>query len=175
MKITRRRLLGVLTVAAATPKAYGTHDMPASDGAGVTLLDTNALARYVDPLPIPPRVRSEGFRADPQHPATRIPHYRISMRQFQARVHRDMPATTFWGYSGLCPGPTLEVRRGEAVLVEWVNELPRKHFLPVDHTLHGAEQDKPEVRTVVHLHGGRAPPESDGYPENWFVPGQSAS
>jgi len=27
---------------------------------------------------------------------------------------------------------------------------------------------------VVHLHGGRTPPESDGYPEKWIVPGQSA-
>ncbi len=54
-------------------------------------------------------------------------------------------------------------------------ELPPQHFLPIDHTLHGAEADKPEVRTVVHLHGGRNSPESDGYPEHWFVPGQSAT
>src|SRR6202012_3164499 len=72
-------------------------------------------------------------------------------------------------------GPTFEVRRGEPILVEWANELPQRHFLPIDHTLHGAEAEKPEVRTVVHLHGGRTGPESDGYPENWFVPGQSAT
>jgi spore coat protein A len=28
---------------------------------------------------------------------------------------------------------------------------------------------------VVHLHGAKAPPESDGYPEDWFVPGKSAT
>jgi spore coat protein A, manganese oxidase len=27
----------------------------------------------------------------------------------------------------------------------------------------------------VHLHGGRSPPESDGYHEDWYVPGQSRS
>jgi spore coat protein A len=27
---------------------------------------------------------------------------------------------------------------------------------------------------VVHLHGGKAPPDSDGYPEDWIVPGKSA-
>jgi spore coat protein A, manganese oxidase len=27
----------------------------------------------------------------------------------------------------------------------------------------------------VHLHGGRTGPESDGYPEHWFTPGQSAT
>jgi spore coat protein A len=26
----------------------------------------------------------------------------------------------------------------------------------------------------VHLHGSKAPPDSDGYPESWFVPGKSA-
>ena len=28
----------------------------------------------------------------------------------------------------------------------------------------GAEAEQPEVRTVVHVHGAKAPPESDGYP-----------
>ncbi len=26
---------------------------------------------------------------------------------------------------------------------------------------------------MVHVHGAKAPPESDGYPEDWYVPGQS--
>ena len=58
--------------------------------------------------------------------------------------------------------------------MEWVNELPNNHFLPIDHSIHGAEVDKPEVRTVIHLHGAKAPPQSDGYPESWYVPGKSA-
>jgi spore coat protein A len=37
----------------------------------------------------------------------------------------------------------------------------------------GAEARTPSVRTVVHLHGSKAPPVSDGYPENWYVPGKS--
>jgi spore coat protein A len=40
--------------------------------------------------------------------------------------------------------------------------------------LHGAETGFPEVRAVVHLHGGRTPADSDGYPEHWITPGQSA-
>jgi spore coat protein A, manganese oxidase len=31
------------------------------------------------------------------------------------------------------------------------------------------------VRAVVHVHGARTPPESDGYPEAWYVPGKSAT
>ena len=55
-----------------------------------------------------------------------------------------------------------------------MNALPSEHFLPMDHTIHGAEADKPAVRTVVHLHGAKTAPESDGYPEDWIVPGKSS-
>jgi len=177
MTITRRKFLSrmsLLTTAAAAQHAYANHDMHAAPQPGVPLLDTNALARYVSHLPIPTIMQKSGLRPGPMQSGSQIPYYRVPMRQFQAKLHRDMPATTLWGYGSACPGPTFEVRREQPILVEWANELPQKHFLPIDHTLHGAENDQPEVRTVVHLHGGRTPPGSDGYPENWFVPGKSA-
>ncbi|HEX3469912.1 MAG TPA: multicopper oxidase domain-containing protein, partial [Silvibacterium sp.] len=177
MRTTRRRFLeqmSWLTAAtAATTAAKGAHVM--QPAAPAQLFDTRALARFADPLPIPARATPAGLRPSPANPALQVPYYRIVMQQFRARAHRDMPATTFWGYDAACPGPTVEARQGKPVLVEWVNQLPRKHFLPIDHTLHGAEADKPEVRTVVHLHGGRTGPESDGYPEDWFATGQSAT
>ncbi len=95
------------------------------------------------------------------------------MREFEARLHRDLKPTRQWGYNGTAPGPTFDIRSGEGILVEWVNRLPVRHFLPIDHHIHGAEADKPDVRTVPHLHGGKTPPDSDGYPENWWVPGRS--
>lgn len=154
--------------------AEGAHIMQPA-GAPPQLLDTRALRHFVDPLPIPAMAKPSGLGSDPTNPASKIPYYRITMTQFQTKVHRDVPPTTFWGYNASCPGPTFETRRGEPLLVEWVNGLPHQHLLPIDHTLHGAEADKPEVRAVVHLHGGRTAPESDGYPEDWFVPGQSAT
>ena len=96
------------------------------------------------------------------------------MKEFSAKVHRDIQPTRFWGYGGSLPGPTFETKSSEGLMVEWVNELPTRHLFPIDHTLHGAERDKPEVRTVVHVHGTRVPPESDGYPERWIVSGQRA-
>ncbi len=116
----------------------------------------------LDALPVP----------EPARPL-RKGHYRVTMREFQAKIHRDLAPTTFWGYEGASPGPTFEARSGEPITVEWVNNLPAKHLLPVDHAVHGAEENVPEVRTVVHLHGAKVPPESDGNPERWFVPGQS--
>ena len=73
------------------------------------------------------------------------------------------------------PGPTFDASSGDELMVEWVNRLPTRHFLPIDHRLHGAGRGKPEVRAVVHLHGGRTPPSSDGYPEDWYSPGKSVT
>ena len=97
------------------------------------------------------------------------------MRPVLAKVHRDLPATPFWSYGGSVPGPTIEARRGEAVLVEWPNQLPAKHMFAIDHNLMGAEADKPAVRTVVHLHGAKVPPQSDGYPESWYTAGRAVT
>ena len=97
------------------------------------------------------------------------------MSQIHSKVHRDLPATRMWGFGGSSPGPTIETRSGAGVIVEWVNNLPATHLLPVDHNLMGAEADKPDVRTVVHLHGAKTPPASDGYPESWYLPGKSST
>ena len=133
----------------------------APDLSGLSL-NPAALTKYVDALPVPERAQP-----------LRKGHYRIAMREFQAKVHRDLPPTAFWGYESMSPGPTFEVRSGEAITVEWVNNLPAKHLLPVDHAVHGAEENLPDVRTVVHVHGAKVPSESDGNPERWFVPGRS--
>jgi spore coat protein A, manganese oxidase len=137
-------------------------------------LDPNSLTPFVDPLPIPTLAKSAGLRASPADPGIKIPYYKITARAFETQVHRDLKATRMWGFDGTFPGPTFDLRSGQEVLVEWANELPDKHFLPIDHTLHGAEADKPEVRIVSHLHGGKVPPKSDGYPEDWLTSGKSA-
>jgi spore coat protein A, manganese oxidase len=137
-------------------------------------LNASSLAQFVDALPLPATIQPTGHRPSPDNPAAQLPYYRVAMRQFEGKLHRDLKPTRLWGYAASSPGPVFETHSGQGLLVEWVNELPEAHFLPVDHSIHGAEADKPEVRTVVHLHGAKAPPESDGYPENWYVPGKSA-
>lgn len=91
------------------------------------------------------------------------------MQQIKQKLHLSLPPTTVWGYNGMYPGPTFDVRRDHPILVKWGNKLPFTHLLPVVTTLHGAEPSQPPVRTVVHLHGGRVRPENDGYPEAWFT------
>ena len=114
------------------------------------------IAPFVDPLPIPPVISQSRS-------------VQIRMREFHQKLHRDLPPTKLWGYEGQYVGPTFEVRRGFPTAVTWLNELPDQHFLPIDHTVHGAEAGLPEVRTVVHLHGAKALSDSDGYPEAWFT------
>jgi spore coat protein A len=116
------------------------------------------LPSYVTPLSIPPVIRPQ--------PGTTVP---IRMVPFKHKAHRDLPAATMWGYNGMWPGPTFEVRKGQPLSVKWTNHLPTKHFLPIDYTIHGSEENVPEVRTVTHVHGAQVLPESDGYPDSWFT------
>ena len=149
-------------------------NMPTLAAPNVPLINPTSLARFVDPMPVPPIARAAGQRTHPAYPGRPLPYYRMEMRAFKAQLHRDVPATPLWGYDGLFPGPTFETKRGEPLLVEWANALPTKHFLPIDHNIHGAEQGKPEVRVVTHVHGARVPAGGDGYPENWYTSGHSA-
>jgi len=171
---TRREFLrtsGVLAAGLAAGRAGGHQAQAASP----PQLNINALEKFVDPLPLPVLLRPAGTRPHPEHPSSTIPYFKLAMRQFRAKVHRDVSPTVLWGFAQTSPGPTLETRSGEPLLVEWANELPTAHFLPIDHTVHGAEADKPAVRVVTHLHGGKVPAKSDGYPEDWFTPGKSAT
>jgi spore coat protein A len=122
------------------------------------------LAKFVDALQVPSTLSPTGM------PNNR-PFYDVKMRPLAKKLHRDLPATALWGYNGQYPAPTFEVRRGKPVSVKWENQLPGAHFLPIDPTIHGAEPPTPAVRTVVHLHGSKSMPASDGYPEAWFTNG----
>jgi spore coat protein A, manganese oxidase len=171
--VTRREFLhrsGMLVAGVAASKV----DPRRTGLIGRPLLDLNALARFVDPLPIPAILRPSGTRPGPENPSSTVPYYKVAMREFASKVHRDVKPTRLWGFGGASPGPTLETRSGEPLLVEWANELPKAHFLPIDHNVHGADASKPDVRTVTHLHGAKAPARSDGYPEDWWVQGKSA-
>ncbi len=137
-------------------------------------LNAEKLEKFVDPLPIPAIAHPAGTRPDPGNRRAKVPFYRMSMRQIEAKLHRDLPPTRLWGINGSFPGPTLETRSGQPILVEWANDLPKTHLLAVDHSIHGAHENQPDVRAVVHVHGGRTPARSDGYPEDWYAPGKSA-
>ena len=138
MSITRREFLrhsGMAAAAVMVPQ--GSH-RPAAPMARPTL-DPSSLAPFVDPLPIPSVLQSNQFRPSPDNPAVKLPYYRMAMRQFESKVHRDVKPTRFWGFESSFPGPIIESQSGKGIFVEWANELPTSHFLPIDHNIHGAE------------------------------------
>ena len=119
------------------------------------------LEPFVDPLPLLQSLTPEG------------PAFRITMREIRVKMHRDLAPTRLWSYGPDAIGPLLEARSHKELAVEWRNELPPRHFLPIDYTLHGSGRELPESRAVVHLHGGRTPAADDGYPEHWYPSGKS--
>jgi spore coat protein A len=120
------------------------------------------LQKFVDELPIIKTL-------SPKKHDNNSSYYEVRMSEFSQKLHRDLGPTRLWGYEGTYPGPTFDVMQYQTVFVKWINDLPTKHFLPVDTTVHGAGTTVPEVRTVVHLHGATTPAHSDGYPEAWFT------
>jgi FtsP/CotA-like multicopper oxidase with cupredoxin domain len=142
------------------------------------------LAPFVDALPLPSRLVA----------AEHDGRMTVRMRAAAHRFHRDLPASSIWGFEGMIPGPTIEAARGQPVTVEWRNEL--QGAFPVSVTvapeatdadgvpvqcfpgLSGGELDRHAAgltgHTVVHLHGALTPASYDGWAENLFAPGQPA-
>ena len=144
-RISRRDLLRVLGGAAA---ATGV-GLPLISGiAGASSTGTLVPSRlplprpFQRPLPIPPTPL-------PVSTAGGVDRYEIVQRPGTAEMLPGV-ATPIWGYDGRFPGPTLRTRSGRPVVVHHRNELP--------------------IPTVVHLHGGHTPAESDGFPTDLLYP-----
>lgn len=137
--LSRRRFLGLLGGAAALTGCAGAWGIDLRPGQTGELLASELPLPppFQVPLPVPPLRR----------PVDGV----IEVTQRVAEVE-ILPGirTPVFGYDGIFPGPTLETRRGEPVVVRHRNELP--------------------VPTTVHLHGGHTPPEHDGWPLDLVLP-----
>lgn len=121
------------------------------------------LEKFVDSLPIMKKIK-------PDKKYKNGDYYEVRMEEFTQKLHRDLAPTRLWGYNSQFPGPLFDVNQGEPIHVKWMNNLPSKHILPIDKSIHEVAHE-PEVRTVVHLHGSETESDSDGYPEAWFTRG----
>lgn len=107
-------------------------------------------------------------------PATMVPRFELSLkippvlkptRQTETQDEYDIvqreaeqqvvagPTTRIWGYEGCFPGPTIRVQRNRTAVVRHTNRLPG--------------------HTVVHLHGGMTPADSDGFASDMVAPGET--
>ncbi|KDN81237.1 multicopper oxidase family protein [Kitasatospora cheerisanensis] len=147
LPVSRRQVLalggafGLLTAGALASSAALAH-RPAGTG---------GLLRSAVPLPPAFRVPLPRPRVlAPVSTAGGVDRYEITQRETVGEILPGV-RTPLWTYGGSFPGPTVEARRGRPTVVTHRNELP--------------------VPTVVHLHGGRTPAESDGYPTDLVLPG----
>ncbi|KAL5228859.1 hypothetical protein ABZP36_017124 [Zizania latifolia] len=133
-------------------------------------LKSTDLQKYVDELPQMPKIRGYGIWQGFPVPIKLT----IGMYHKTWQFHRDMPPTPVFVYgqsleSATFPGPTIVARQNVPLFVQWENHLPDAHILPWDPNVDTAKPNKTGVPTVVHLHGGAHPPESDGSAFAWFT------
>ena len=145
---------------------------------------TTVLTKFVDPLPIPPRLRPD--------PADPSPSYTIRTRAAEVRLHSELPPTPLWTYEGGFPGPVFDVRRGQRVRVSWTNEVttpypavnayladaPGNPSLAMNDPGIGAAQPVPGTTALpawldTHLHGAVTGGGNDGWMENALLFGDS--
>ncbi|MGR6913581.1 multicopper oxidase family protein [[Actinomadura] parvosata] len=100
---------------------------------------------YTVPLPIPEV-------AKPVRSTGEADFYELTERAAEAELLPGL-RTPIRGYGGTFPGPTIRARSGRRTVVKLINQLGEP--------------------TVLHLHGGHTPPESDGYPTDLVAPGAS--
>ncbi|NUW41186.1 multicopper oxidase family protein [Nonomuraea rhodomycinica] len=144
--MTRRRVLGIggalgLMAATGLTSAAALARRPAATGAELRSA-VPLPPPFQVPLPIPAVLKPVGASGGADR-------YEIIQREVSAEILPGV-RTPLWTYNGTFPGPTIESRRGRPTTVSHRNELP--------------------VPTVVHLHGGRTPAASDGYPTDLVLP-----
>jgi FtsP/CotA-like multicopper oxidase with cupredoxin domain len=140
-----------------------------------------SVTKFLDPLPTPPVITVA--------PHDDLSWLQITMRTAHVKLHSQLPPTTVWTYNGSFPGPTIMVRRGQKLRVNWQNKITGSFpvtavqvqsatpFATPGPGRAGATP-RPEVAalppwTVVHLHGAETGADNDGWPENAVLPGRS--
>jgi spore coat protein A len=144
LRLSARAAAGIAATAAlGTAAASCTTVLPGA-APGVALLPSRIPlpAPFTVPMPIPPQAVPAGSGPDGEV-------YDLTARPATVELLPGV-RTPVWGYDGRFPGPTIAARRDRPVLVRLRTELP--------------------VPTVLHLHGGTTPPESDGFPTDLLVP-----
>ncbi|HKS44414.1 MAG TPA: multicopper oxidase domain-containing protein [Amycolatopsis sp.] len=153
-------------------------------GAGAPAGPHWGLTKFLDPLRVPPVIR----------PRERDLEVRTS--RTEVRLHSQLPPTAVWAFNGQFPGPTIDVRSGRPLRVEWINDIDGHMPLVAvqapapanptnspgyrdtsgapltNHTIIEGVAELPPW-TVTHLHGAPNDGGSDGWPHNGMLKGSS--
>jgi FtsP/CotA-like multicopper oxidase with cupredoxin domain len=153
MSVTRRQVLKVGGLGALG--AAGAAMLPRTAMLGAAT-PTAALAPADMPVPFrmpfatPPVLRPRAITRAAD--GGLIEHYTVIERPGTVNILPRGLRTTFWGYNGITPGPTVKVRHDRRSVLRVRNMLPPRNPL-LDY----------ESTTSVHLHGSPTLPQYDGY------------
>jgi len=142
LKISRRRFLEMMGIMGGVGLALQlrTLSIPLSRLAASALLRSLSVDPFEVPLPITPILKPVRTSTD---------YYEMTQKAGRQEILPGLK-TEVWGYDGIFPGPTVEARSGRQVEIRQWNELP--------------------VPVSTHLHSGKTPPQSDGYPTDLILP-----
>lgn len=143
MTLSRRRFLDTLKYVTLAPACGAVLETDCGRPEMRQLASRIALPRPFQ-TPLPRLAELKPVRSDPNRDS-----FEVSAEENLIEILPGIK-TRIWGYNGMFPGPTLQVRRGRPAQVRFRNQL--------------------NVPIVTHLHGGRTPPESDGYPTDLILP-----
>jgi spore coat protein A, manganese oxidase len=200
-KATRRRLARLPSILALAFVFLGAGSFPVgADPVPGGTLDPTTIPKYTQTLPIPqvmPKTGTVGNQIDYYEIAAKQFQQQILPSGFpQTTVwgYGSLKDNLF-----TYPGRTIETKANRPTRVKWVNGLTDKrgkflsHLLPIDQTLHWANPPQDcidgthhtdcrgqsqlpyagPVPLITHLHGAHVQPDSDGYPEAWYLPAAS--
>lgn len=170
MTITRRQLLkqgavGAAVLAGPAGALLGPGGLLASPAGGARIARVDL---WTDALPVPgptwPVIDATTTRVGTHASAA------VTAEELSVQIHRDLPATRVWGYTGgrfaaarsTYLGPTVVAARGVPVDLHVSNHLPATPLFPADPAL--LPPHTPECRLNTHLHGGRVGDTEDGNP-----------
>ncbi|WP_045703362.1 multicopper oxidase family protein [Streptomyces rubellomurinus] len=146
--MNRRRFLGIgagaLGAGALAALAVPSAALLLADTIPGRLLDSDLDRPDAFQVPLPRPAVLKPVRSDASSD-----YYEITQQVAKLEILPGV-TTEAWTYGGTFPGPTIVARSGRAVVVKHRNELP--------------------VPSVVHLHGGHTPADSDGYPADLLLP-----
>jgi bilirubin oxidase len=161
-------------------------------------LDPTTIQKYVDSLPVPKVMPKEATIGNIDYYEIAVRQFKqqilpssLPKTTVWGYGAADDPSTFSY------PARTIEAKTNMPVRVKWINDLKNPktkdflpHLLPIDQTLHWAnppmdcidgmmmpdcrgQSQEPytgPVPIITHLHGAHVQPDSDGYPEAWYLP-----
>ena len=159
METTRRQLLKASGLGALATVGAGT--LPWGSELGARAADALPAARMPQPFRAPfvkpPVLRP--WRSIRDIDGTWVDLFRVTMRHGTAHMVPGMPTRVF-GYNGIAPGPTINIRQGRRAALRVRNHLPDQNPVGGD-----------SFTTSVHLHGSASLPQYDGYASDVTAPG----